>query len=186
MHPAKSTTRQDSNTIAASQNRASATPAQPLYAPLYRRLFAMIYDLLLLAAVLFCVAGAYFTVLLLFQAGGVSSAALAAAQTGDVLREIEVIEPGWPFYPLMATVYIGFFVYFWHATGQTLGMRAWKICLQDSAGEKPGLLQLFVRLPAALLSLACAGMGYWIVLLPGVTQCWHDKLSRTHVVMVRG
>ncbi|NNC54976.1 MAG: RDD family protein [Pseudomonadales bacterium] len=139
---------------------------------------------MLLAAVLFCVAGAYFTVLLVLQAGGGQGASLGAAQTGDVLKELDVIEPGWPFYPLMTAIYLGFFLYFWRLSGQTLGMRAWKIRLQDEAGGVPGWGQLLLRLPAAFLSLACLGLGYWVLLWPGATHCWHDRLSSTRVVMV--
>ncbi|MBT8139499.1 MAG: RDD family protein [Gammaproteobacteria bacterium] len=156
----------------------------PTFAPLHRRLFALIYDVMLLAAVLFCVAGAYFTLLLVIQAGGEQASSLGAAQTGDVLKELEVIQPGWPFYPLMSAIYLGFFLYFWRLSGQTLGMRAWKIRLQDESGATPGWWQLVLRLPAALLSLACAGLGYWVLLWPGVNHCWHDRLSRTRVVMV--
>lgn len=164
---------------------ANPAPAIP-YAPLYRRLFAMVYDIMLLAAVLFCVAGAYFTALILLQAGGGPAVeSIGQAQTGDVLRELDVIEPGWPFYPLMAAVYLGFFVYFWRISGQTLGMRAWKIKLEDCNGGKPATWKLFARLPAAALSLACAGLGYWVLLLPGINRSWHDSISGTRVVQLQ-
>lgn len=163
-------------------NAQSLAPG-PAYAPLHRRLLAMLYDAMLLLAVLFCVSGAYFTVLMVLQSGGESTSSLASAQTGDVVRELEVLEPGWPFYPLLAVIYVGFFVYFWHLSGQTLGMRAWKIRLQHDNGSKPGLVQLLLRLPAALLSFGCAGLGYWVLLWPGVNHSWHDRLTRTRVVM---
>lgn len=158
--------------------------AIPPVAGLGRRLMAMLYDSILLIAVLFCVAGAYFSVLLVVEGNPAAVTNLGGAQTGDVLHELEVVEPGWIFYPLMLFVYTGFYLYFWRYSGQTLGMRAWKIRLVSAHATKPSMGQLLVRLPAAAVSLAALGLGYLCLLLNREAGTWHDRLSKTRVIEV--
>ena len=118
------------------------------------------------------------------QGNPADTASLGSAQTGDVLHELEAVEPGWVFYPLMLFVYTGFYIYFWWHSGQTLGMRAWKIRLVGTHATRPLLRQLVIRLPAAALSLAACGLGYLTLLVNRESGTWHDRLSRTRVVEV--
>ncbi len=154
----------------------------PITAGLPRRLLAMLYDGILLLALLFCVAGAYFTVLMAIEANASAVGNFSAANTGDVLHELQVVEPGWLFYPLMLFVYCGFYCYFWSRTGQTLGMRAWKIRLIAVDRQQPSLRQLLCRLLAAIPSLALFGLGYFTLLVNPDAGTWHDRLSKTRIV----
>ncbi|NNL56394.1 MAG: RDD family protein [Pseudomonadales bacterium] len=171
----------NSSPASTAANAAAAGANLPI-AGLRRRLLAMLYDGILLLATLFCTAGAYFTVLLVFNSDASTAVALGDARTGDVLHELEVVEPGWLFYPLMLAVYIGFYLYFWRLSGQTLGMRAWKIRLVNSAGGQPSLPQLLLRMLVGSLSLACFGLGYFTLLINRNSGTWHDRISRTQVV----
>lgn len=131
-------------------------------APLYRQLFAMFYDSLLIIAMLFIATA----ILLAFNDG-------KAITTGDS-----------PFYPifLLFLVFI-FYGWFWNKSGQTLGMKVWKIKIIHENGYLPRWQHSFVRLFFALLSMACLGLGYWWSLFSGYT--WHDKLSHTMILDIR-
>lgn len=83
---------------------------------------------------------------------------------------------------LLALEMVGFFVFFWRYSGQTLGMRAWRIILVSGTGQPPTLAQLIVRLFGAVASIACAGLGYAWILLDQENRSWADLLSNTRIV----
>ena len=160
-----------------------STTKQPFpTARLTRRLAAMLYDALLLLALLVCTALLYTAIVTTIA--GTTPEGLAQAQTGDVITELEPTDLGPLFLPTLAITYLGFFCYFWCRTGQTLGMLVWKIKLTDPAGGAVSLPRALARLATAALSLVCAGLGYWVLLLPGVENSWHDRLSGTRVVFI--
>lgn len=128
-------------------------------AGLVRQLAAMLYDAMLIFAVLFF-AGA---IALLFNAG-------------------EAIESSlWFKLYLLLTVFT-YYAWFWQKSGQTLGMRAWKIRIVTETGANPGWLTSYCRLFLALLSWSCFGLGYlWRLFRPWT---WHDRLSGTRIILV--
>ena len=77
-----------------------------------------------------------------------------------------------------------FFGFFWRRTGQTLGMQAWRIKLVTESGGPPTWQQVAVRLMGATLSLAALGLGYLWRYLPPHRGYWHDRLSQTRVVLL--
>jgi uncharacterized RDD family membrane protein YckC len=78
-----------------------------------------------------------------------------------------------------------FFSWFWTHGGQTLGMRSWRLRLLDSGGEPVTLKQSLVRYGAALLSLLPFGLGYLWVLFDRDGLAWHDRLSKTRLVLLK-
>lgn len=128
-------------------------------ASLIKQLAAMIYDSLLLFALLFFATA----IALVFNHG-------------------EAIAPNpWFSIYLLLTVFT-FYAWFWHKSGQTLGMRAWKIRIVEETGGNPGWGRSYLRLCCALLSIACLGLGYWWRLFKPWT--WHDRLSGTQILDV--
>lgn len=126
-------------------------------ASLIRQLAAMLYDSMLIFAVLFV------------------AAAIALLFTGG-----EAIEhnPLFNLY-LLFTVFT-YYAWFWRKSGQTLGMRVWKIKIVSELGGLPGWGISYMRLVFALLSIACFGLGYlWRLFKP---YTWHDRLSQTRVI----
>ena len=117
----------------------------------------MIYDSLLIFAVLFFASA----IALLFNHG-------------------EAIEHN-PFFSLyLLFVLFTYYAFFWSRSGQTLGMRAWKIRIVAEDGGNPGWVTCYLRLLCALLSLTCLGLGYlWRLFRP---YTWHDRLSHTRVI----
>ncbi|WP_445371788.1 RDD family protein [Methylomonas sp. HW2-6] len=125
-----------------------------------RRMGAVIYDALLLLAVLFLA-----TALALPFNGG---EAFAASQV---------------LYPIyLLAVSFAFYGWFWTHGGQTLGLKAWKIKVVSANAQPVGWPQATLRFFSALLSWACLGLGFLWCLFDKDRQAWHDRLSKTRVV----
>ncbi|MCP5299220.1 MAG: RDD family protein [Chromatiaceae bacterium] len=85
----------------------------------------------------------------------------------------------------MAVCPFAFFGWFWTHGGQTLGMRAWRLLLVDADGGPIGWRQAMIRVAAAHLSLLLAGLGYLWILVDRDRLAWHDRLSRSRLVITR-
>lgn len=129
-------------------------------ATLARRLLAMLYDALLVIA-LWMVLGA-----------------LAVGLNGGEA----VTGPFWKSALFIATY--GFFAYFWTRSGQTLGMLAWNLRVQSTAGGHISWTQSLIRFLVAGPSLALGGLGYWWMLLGDEKLTWGDRASGTRVVQL--
>ncbi|MGR8981177.1 MAG: RDD family protein [Gammaproteobacteria bacterium] len=125
----------------------------------FRRMAAIIYDLFLLAGILFAATA----VVLPFNAG-------AAFTSQQYL---------YPVY-LLAVSFI-FFGWFWTHGGQTLGMRAWKIKLLTTHHEPIGWIQALIRFIAALASWGFFGLGFFWIVIDKQRRGWHDYLSGTAI-----
>ena len=132
----------------------------PRNASLPRRLGAMLYDGLLVLAVLFL-----------------------ATLPFIALRGGEPVEPNNVPYQLtmLAVVYV-FFVFFWTRGGQTLGMRSWRLRLETDDGRLPNVTTATLRFAAALVSLLPLGLGFWWQLWDKDNLTWHDRASFTRLV----
>lgn len=142
-------------------------------APLWRRLAAMLYDSVLVLAIWMVVA---FVVLSLF---GIDN---ARTVDGDVVT----LDPLYK-NVLFATMVLSawaFFAWFWTRSGQTLGMQAWRVRVQNADGSPITVIQTITRFCGALLSLLPAGLGYWVMLADANRRTWHDRVSHSEVVMV--
>jgi len=131
-------------------------------ATLARRLAALIYDALVLAAVLTC-----FTLIAV------------------LFRGFRPIEPAtWWFDTSLIAISVVFYGWFWTHGGQTLGMRAWRIRVVGRDGGDVPWSRAIGRFFAAWLSALPVGLGYWWSLIDTENLCWHDRLSRTLLVRV--
>lgn len=128
---------------------------------LMRRLAAMIYDTLLVAALLFLA-----TIPFIAARGG------EPVEIGDnALYQI-----------LLATVIYVFFVGYWTRYGRTLGMQSWGLQLQTMDDQLPTLATASVRFFAAILSWIPAGLGFLWQLWDKDSLTWHDRISGTRIV----
>lgn len=129
----------------------------------FRRLAAMLYDGLLLLALM-----AVATTLITLPFGMPAGGWLIVYQ----LFLFEII-------PLL------FFTGFWVRGGQTLGMRAWKLKLVRADGNPVLWKDAIKRYFAALLSCLALGLGFvWIFVNPE-RLAWHDRLSNTRLRLVK-
>lgn len=128
---------------------------------LMRRLAAIIYDTLLVAALLFLA-----TIPFIAARGG------EPVEIGDnALYQI-----------LLATVIYVFFVGYWTRYGRTLGMQSWGLQLQTMDDQLPTLATASVRFFAAILSWIPAGLGFLWQLWDKDSLTWHDRISGTRIV----
>ncbi|CAG1020910.1 hypothetical protein DOJK_00649 [Patescibacteria group bacterium] len=120
------------------------------------RLAIVVYDFLLLIAVLFLATA----LILPFNKG--------VAFTHDQF-----------FYPIyLALVSFLFYGWFWTHGGQTLGLRAWKAKVLTEDQQPINWLQALVRFTTAFASL---GLGLLWILTSKHRRAWHDSLSKTAV-----
>lgn len=129
---------------------------------LLRRLAAILYDTLLLLAVLFVASALW-----LIPTGG------EAPKGDDPLRTIYLI-----------LVSFGFFAWFWSHGGQTLGMRAWRIRLRNRNPGQVSLWQLMLRFIIAIISWLAFGLGFLWSLIDKEKLTWHDRYSMTELVVI--
>lgn len=119
-------------------------------AGLFRRLAALTYDLLLVIALAFIV----------------TFAMLPLTRGEAILSETQGLL-GHAYHALLAIVVFAYFGWSWTRSGQTLGMRAWRIRLETGDGAPVNWLDSLVRclLGAGLAWLASAGA--WQLARPG-------------------
>ena len=134
----------------------------PVPATFLARIAAMVYELLLVTAVLF-VASLPF----LYLVGNAES--------------------GWrhfAFQMYLTGVLFTYFSAFWMRSGQTLAMKTWRIRLIDRNGGRPTLRQSALRFVIALIGLLLAGAGFWWALFDRDRQFLHDRIAGTRLVRV--
>ena len=76
-----------------------------------------------------------------------------------------------------------FFGWFWVHGGQTLGMRAWRIQVVQVDGSKLSWGVATTRFLAAIVSWLVLGLGFLWVLFDNDKMAWHDRLSRTRLIV---
>jgi uncharacterized RDD family membrane protein YckC len=140
------------------QDNAIALPT----APFLIRIAAMVYELLLVTAVVFVAALPF-----LYLAGNAES--------------------GWRhlvFQLYLAGVMFAYFSTFWMRSGQTLAMKTWRIRLVNPEGAPLTLMQAALRFILALFGLALAGAGFWWALFDRDRQFLHDRIVGSRLVRV--
>lgn len=128
---------------------------------LLRRLAAMLYDALLVIALLFLA-----TIPFIAVRGG------EPVETGENLL----------YRLVLVGVVFAFFVGFWSRSGRTLGMQSWGLQLETLDGHVPSVAMASLRLVAAAVSLLPFGLGFLWQLWDKDALTWHDRISKTRLV----
>jgi uncharacterized RDD family membrane protein YckC len=148
------------------------TDALPfIIAPLWRRLAAIVYDSFLVFAIWIVVG---FFVLWAFG--------IEEARTID--GEAIELDPLYQFTLLVAmftSAYL-FFGFFWTHSGQTLGMQAWRIKVQNVDATAISWWQSLLRFCTAPFALLGLGLGYLYMLVDPQQRTLPDLVSRSQVV----
>nr|VFJ60659.1 MAG: Uncharacterized membrane protein YckC, RDD family [Candidatus Kentron sp. FM] len=135
----------------------------------FRRLGAIIYDSLILFAIL-----------------------IFAHLPLQALLGTATITPDDTWHPAYQAYLLGVcFLYFgwcWTHGGQTLGMRTWRICLRSKpTGSGSGPVswgRSGIRFLCAILSWSVFGAGFLWVIVDRERMSWHDRLSGTELVLI--
>ena len=95
------------------------------------------------------------------------------------------VDPGNVYYRVaLVLIAAAFFVHFWSHGGQTLGMKAWRLQLLNQEGLTPDTTTAAKRFIYACIALAPAGIGFLWALIDSDKLSWHDRLSRTRIVLL--
>jgi uncharacterized RDD family membrane protein YckC len=129
----------------------------PLPAGFFRRLAAMVYDALLVAAIL------------------MSTITLIVVLTNTPVAQANVLG-------LLLLESFAFFAYFWIFRGQTLGMLAWRLSIVTGSGYQMTFSQALLRYFGALISFAAFGLGYFWILIDAQKRGWPDLISDSRVL----
>ncbi|MGR9114833.1 MAG: RDD family protein [Gammaproteobacteria bacterium] len=124
-----------------------------------RRLTAMLYDSLLLIAILFA-----------------ATAAALPFNHGEAFTSNN-------YYYLAYLILVSFlfFGWFWTHGGQTLGLRSWKLKVLTVDQRPLTWRQAFIRFITAILSWTAIGLGFLWIFVDKNNRGWHDLLSNTAV-----
>lgn len=178
--------------VAQMQTDTSATPPAAVQAGVMLRLFAMMYDGLLLVAFWMIVSA----ILVPLGTSDASAKAHELALVSPLFRQFVL-------FPALVLVTWLFYGYFWTRVGQTLGMQTWRLKVSRHNGEPLrwndaigrcaaacllpvvcGLISLLVwHNDRALLLSVMLGFfaNYFWILWSSNHSAWHDQLSGTLV-----
>jgi len=127
----------------------------------------MLYDSLLLAAVLM-----------------IGTALFLPLTHGEAIRAATHPLLRLAYQAAMLGLIVAFFGMFWTRSGQTLGMASWRLKVMREDGGRLTWTDTVLRLAAAALSLLPLGLGFLWILFDRDRRAWHDRLSRTRVVLL--
>lgn len=130
--------------------------------PFYRRCGAILYDSLLILALL--IIG---TVLLLFLTQG------QAISAGNTFYQAYLLFLGG-----------GFIIWFWVHGGQTTGMAAWRLRLVTFEDKPITVKQAVLRLLIAMPSCLLGGLGLFWSIWDKNNMTVYDRLSKTKLVLI--
>jgi uncharacterized RDD family membrane protein YckC len=136
----------------------SKTASQP--ASLTLVLAAALYDCLLSAGILFIA-----TALAVLANSG------QAIASGEALFKLYLFAAGFPY-----------FAWCWTRSGQTLGMKTWKLKLQRCDGTPIRMHDAALRYLGAALSWVAFALGFVWIALDSRGRSWHDIISNTRIV----
>lgn len=128
-----------------------------------KRVLALIYDSLLIAAIIIVA-----SLLLVFVNG-------EYPKPGTLLSVIQ----------FLISILVGpfFYSYFWLTNdGQTTGMQAWKIKLVSSNESKLNMKQTYLRCLISVISFLFIGIGYFWILFNKNKLSWSDIATKTRVI----
>ncbi len=133
-----------------------------------RRIAALVYDGLLLAAVL-----------MIFTAGALFFTHGLAVLPENAGPWVYVYRAG------LCAMVAGYFVINWMHSGQTLGMRAWHLYAVDANGRLLRAVPALVRFVCAVAAWIPAALGVLWLYLDPEQLALHDRLAKTRLIHSR-
>ena len=132
-----------------------------------RRLGAMLYDLILI-----------------FALSAVATTFLLTLTGGEAVYTDRIGAWEYAYQALLVAIIVLFNGIFWTRSGQTLGMLAWRLRVEREDGNRLSWWDVIKRLAAATVSLVLAFAGYWWIWIDRDKLAWHDRWTRTRVVVL--
>ena len=140
-----------------------------------RRMGAWFYDTLIISAIMMLTGGIIVATLEMLYGMGL----ISYGSYPDVSSYLNN-DPMWSnLYPItLISVFVGFFAYFW-CKGQTLGMRAWKLQVQQFDGSPITLTQAIIRMLTSAF-----GLGNFLVFISQDNSAFQDTWAKTQVIVL--
>lgn len=135
---------------------------------IFRRLGALLYDVVLLIGVLMLA-----NALIVIPYGVITGHQVYDSFVPLLLMRLYLV-----------AVIGAFYIYFWTHGGQTLGMRAWRIRVIAEDGGELCTGRAFERFMWSVVSFVPAGIGLWMSLFNRDGLALHDRRSHSRVVML--
>ena len=127
---------------------------------LLRRIAAILYDALLVGALMF-----------------IATIPFIAIRGGEPVE----IGDNTAYRAVLVLVLFVFFAGFWAWRGRTLGMQSWGLQLETMDGDRPTFARASIRFFAAILSWIPLGLGFLWQLRDRDGLAWHDRISGTRL-----
>ena len=134
-----------------------------------RRLAALVYDAFLLIALL-----------MIFTGGALVFTHGAAVEPATAGNWVYVYRAG------LVLVVAGYYALNWLRSGQTLGMRAWRLRTVSDSGRALTWSAVILRAVFGLIAWAPAALGVLWLYLDPEHLALHDRLSKTRVIHLSG
>jgi len=136
----------------------------PINAGLFRRLAALVYDSLIVVA-------------LLFLASAVAMLVVSMIMGSEAIVEQKILVENPVFFSWLIFCWFYYYAWCWRKGGQTLGMKAWRLKLVAEQEEIFSYKNALLRFFSGLFGLS----NVW-VLVPG-KRGWHDIISHSNVIL---
>lgn len=82
----------------------------------------------------------------------------------------------------LIAIILGYFLYFWKRSGQTVGMKAWRIKLVSQTNQALSYRQMLSRLISALPAFGFLLIGVLWQYIGSEQLNWQDKVSKTKLI----
>ena len=140
------------------------------------RLYALFYDSLIVFAIEVFAAGLVVASLkALVGTGLISYGEYSGAS--NLLGTHPVWSSVYTFY--LGAIWVGFFVYYWTTRGQTPGMRAWKLKVQNADGSLITITQALIR-----IGTSAFGLANFTVPFDPKKRGFHDIWAKTEIIVL--
>ena len=140
-----------------------------------RRVASAFYDLMLCLALLMVVT-------LIYQQGVLRL--VHGAEALQVMSDAGQLDRDPLLSVMMVIAIYGFLGLFWTLRGQTLGMQAWRVRVEQPDGTSITWRQAINRVSFALIGWLCGGLGVWWALWDTQSRTWADIVSGTRTVLL--
>lgn len=95
----------------------------------------------------------------------------------------DIASGNWMFRIYLVALALGYLHLSWSRSGQTLGMRAWRIQLRAARRSPASPISSVLRLGVGLISMAALGLGFFSARFRADRATWHDRASGTRLVL---
>jgi len=132
----------------------------------FKRIAALVYDTLIIAA-------------LLVLASAIAMIVVTAFLGSEAITEQQILIENPLFFSWLLFCWFYYYYWCWQKAGQTLGMKTWKIKLITEDGKQMSLKNALIRFASGMFGLA----NVWLC-LPG-KRGWHDILSHSDIIRIK-